>query len=466
MMDTKEKKKKTVSTSSSTRKKRRITLALPPPPPSTTIANIPNSVLIGSVFPYLDTFNQTKNVAKTLQRTHGQQLQQQYVKTMKEPTGGCVEEIFRHYPFLPRTTTKYIFVRPGIFDEFDQQCLPCYPLQIGRCCFRIDYSKDVINQILPSTPMTTRQQVEKWIRIVDGVTKTFSNYNTPYVILHYFYNRSIDILSQSPSIILTVDDISKLLGYLKRHMNLGVNDKKIGLVACMIRHLDYWVMDRIHYIRHYWKDVMDLFYKYDQKPAQRDLYIAMLIFDPVFPLTPLKSREILRWNTFVLSRMDIKPLRTRKMLFDKFKTSIRNAHWRDAASFYVNDLLPTLIHKFPPRFDAGDMLIFSLPPYPETVPLWIKLYQLFSQHLTNGKKKRILTHYFQNIMQVITEEQHDEEEDMDEIKRSRVLQLYQKLNHDGIEEEILLPVLVHFFHRHHLLPGNLNKIKTTLLSIL
>ena len=154
------------------------------------------------------------------------------------------------------------------------------------------------------------------------------------------------------------------------------------------------------------------------------------------------------------------------MLFDKFKTSIRNAHWRDAASFYVNDLLPTLIHKFPPRFDAGDMLIFSLPPYPETVPLWIKLYQLFSQHLTNGKKKRILTHYFQNIMQVITEEQHDEEEDMDEIKRSRVLQLYQKLNHDGIEEEILLPVLVHFFHRHHLLPGNLNKIKTTLLSIL
>ena len=300
---------------------------------------------------------------------------------MKEPTGGCLEEIFRRYPFLPRTTTKYIFVRPGIFDEFDQQCLPCYPLQIGRCCFRIDYSKDVINQILPSTPMTTRHHVEKWIRIVDGVTKTFSNYNTPYVILHYFYNRSIDILSQSSTIILIVDDMSKLLRYLKRNISAGVENEKLRLVAFMIRRLGDSIDDRIHYIRHHWKDVMN-------------------VFSP-----------------------------------------------------------------FPPLFEAGDML-FSLPPYPETVPLWIKLYQLFSQHLTNGKKKRILAHYFQNIMQVITEEQHDEEEDMDEIKRSRVLQLYQELKHEGIEEEILLPVLVHFFHRHHLLPGNLNKIKTTLLAIL
>ena len=446
------------------KKKRRNTSVPASVAPTTTIATIPNSVLIGSVFPYLGTFNQTKNVAKTLQRTHGQQLQEKYVQTVKEPKDGCLEEIFRHYPFLPRITTEYIFVRPGIFDEFDQECLPRYPLQIGRCCFRIDYSKDVINQILPNTPMTTRKQVEKWIRIVDGVTKTFSNDNVPYLILHYFYNRSIDILSQSPTIFLTLDDMSKLLRYLKRHENLGVEDKKLGLVALMICRLGDSVMDRIHYVRDHWKDVMDLFYKYFQKRTQRDLYIAMLIFDPNFPLTP---QEIIQWNTFVLSRMDIKPLHTRKMLFEKFKTSVRNAHnqWRESASFYVNDLLPILINKLPPRFDAGNML-FSLPPYPETVPLWIKLYQLFSKGLTNGKKKRIFTHYLQNIMQVITEEQHDEEvEDMDEIKRNRVLQLYQELKQHGIEKEILLPVLVHFFHRHQLLPGSVNRIKTRLLAM-
>jgi len=473
--ETKEKRKRgSTSVSTSTRKKRRNTGAsAPAPPPSTTIANIPNSVLIDSVFPFLSSFNAAKDAAKTLKITHGKQLQQQYVKTIKEPTGGCLEDLFRRYPFLPRTDPvggQYIFVRPGIFDDFEQDCWPDYPIQIGRCCYRIDYTNGVIEQMLPTTPMTTRQHVEKWIRIVDGVTKTFSNYYVPYALLHFFYKRCITILSQSPHISLTVQDMSKLLEYLKRNMNVGVEKEKLRLVAFMILRLGDSMEDRIHYIRHHWKKVMNVFTTntLDRKTTQRDLYIALLIFDPNFP--PFTPQDIIQWNAVVLSMLDTAPLRTRKMLFHNFITSIRNAHghWREAASFYVNDLLPMLIHKFPPRFESRSvyLMLFSLPPYPETVPLWITLYQHFSQHLTNGKKKWIFTKYLQNIMQVITEEQHDEDqEDMDEIKRDHVLQLYQELRDHGIEEEILQPVLTRFFHRHQLLPGNLKKIKSTLTTM-
>ena len=472
--ETKEKRKRgSTSVSTSTRKKRRITGApSPAPPPSTTIADIPNSVLIDSVFPFLSSFNAAKDAAKTLQSTHGKQLQQQYVKTMKEPTGGCLEDLFRRYPFLPRTDPvggQYIFVRPGIFDQFKQQCWPVYPTQTGRCCYRIDYTKDVISQILPTTPMTTRQQVEKWIRIVDGVTKTFSNYNTPYLILHDFYNRCSDRLSQSPNIFLTVQDMFKLLGYLKRNHCYGVEDEKLRLVVMMILRLGDSVEDRIHYIRHHWKDVMNAFTndKYYQKPIQRNLLLALLIFDP-------NPQDIIQWNAVVLSMLDTAPLRTRKMLFHKFRTSIRNAPWREAASFYVNDLLPMLINKFPPRFESRSLylVLSSLPPYPETVPHWIKLYQHFSQYLNKGENKLILTKYLQNITQVITEELHDEDQEdmdnmdnMDEMKRNHVLQLYQTLRDHGIEEEILPQVLIRFFHRHQLLPGNLKKIKSTLTTM-
>lgn len=457
------------TTTTSNKKMRRATPA--PAVPTTSIADLPDSVLAGSVFPYLDLkYNLTKNIlTKVLRGKQGAaRLQQQYVKTtLKEPEGGCLEEIHRRYPFLPRNGPQpqqpYIFVRPeGIYDVFETDCKPWYPIHAGRCCFRIDYTREKIQEILPEVPMTTRENVKHFIQIVDGVSKTFDNFNTPLVDLYYFYQRARQLLSLSPQITLTFREMSALLHCLRQKtvFDFFVNTNKVDLVVEMIRHI-HPMTQRMDYIRQHWKEVMSAFRCKDktvQKDTQDKLYQSLMMFDPVFPLTPEEKTESKTWNEFIFSRMEKLNPTARKKLFETFANSVysHREQWRHAAAFYVEDLLPILITQFPDKFESRSVekLLNFLPPYPETVPLWVNMYHRFAQGLTKDQKQHILAYYFKNI----EKEQHDADGNL----RNRGMGLYTALKNQGIDIDVLQPTLFKFFRRHKFLPGTTKRIETTL----
>ena len=145
------------------------------------VETLPTDFLAQQVLSKYFTYNEGKNLSKMLKHTtHGLPLQQQYQKVVPQwNPQECLEAIYLKYPFLPRegqaTIDKYIHIHETPFQSFARDCIPKhFPLQINRCCFRIEYNRAVFDSIFNPEKMdlNTKEGMERLKGLLRKISET------------------------------------------------------------------------------------------------------------------------------------------------------------------------------------------------------------------------------------------------------------------------------------------------------
>ena len=369
---------------------------------------IPTEILAGEILSKYVPYTVGKNVSKILRTTRVPgELQKQFQKAVPRwDEKECLEAIYTKYPFLPREDqtklqTKYIFMQQRPIQRFQRDCVERnFPLQIGRCCFRIDYYRWVLEKIFnPDTiDLGTKEGKKKFMAVLEGLKDTFRFYLTPKSIILdrwiYLYYRLYEFLNETENYSLEKDEVlfclKKIQDYLERRKLIPKNTDvhwKLRTLASFVHKLPSFE-ERLGMLmrnKNFWIRLTG---------NQKNFYEFMVQLITWFPPSNKRRESVYRqWNHYVMSQIfdpeEKVPLKTKKIVFGTFTDMLDDIITERTWDTYIDYYL-TYLPYFPMEIVNVQSLFRVLEKMPKTtrsVDSWLAIY-----HFLNTSGSRMVSH--------------------------------------------------------------------------
>ena len=398
----------------------------------TSIANVPSSVIVSDILPFVGShYNPLKGMARTL---GGKETVTEYISSVKPLKNDCLEEIYRRYPFLPRRP-GYIIVRPGLFEVFATDCMPDYPHQVGPCCFRIDYTDEILEQIFTETlRYDSALTFKKFLGVVKDVVDTLNTrpYSHQY---NRFYLLIRNIVRYSPYRLNTrnIDRVMEIL----QDPRLMMSKSKIFLIGTFLSKMTS-IQKQIEYIVNHPHVFQNLAGTRGRENWIRSMWIEFLSFRMSLPVTLVNRRKVMEYNTTIYHQLQPMVENVKKRIIEKFLEAMHivgrdRDGWNEKAIFYVEDLLPTL----PTAMTAVQVvqMLDSIPPTTSTLPYWTRMLVQNKDILSDTQQKTVIQRYMTRAM----DEQHP---------LNLAIEIYRYLS-NHYPKTMLYPILTRFVRQHN-----------------
>jgi hypothetical protein len=359
---------------------------------------LPTDFLAGEILSKYLPYTVGKNVSKIFRTHHdgSTELQKQFQKAVPRfDEKECLEAIYTKYPFLPREDqtgqTKYIFIQQRPIERFQRDCVEQnFPLQIGRCCFRIEYYYLVIEKIFnPETiNLGTKEGKKKFMAVLEGLKDTFRMHRIARSIINgrwtYLFYRLYELLNASENyslekeeVLFCFDTLRKIEDYLikKKFITKNIDVHwKLRTLASFVHKLPSFE-ERLAMLmrnKNFWVRLTG---------SQKNFYEFMAQLITWFPPSHKRRESIYRkWNHYVLSQIfdpeEKVPLKTKKILFGTFTDMLDDIITERTWDTYIDYYL-TYLPYFPMEIVNVQSLFRVLEKMPKTtrsVDSWIQIY--------------------------------------------------------------------------------------------
>jgi hypothetical protein len=458
---------------------------------------LPTEVLAGEILSKYLPYTVGKNVSKIFRTRHGgsTELQRQFQKAVpvfdeKE----CLEAIYTKYPFLPREDqsgqTKYIFIQQRPIERFQRDCVEQnFPLQIGRCCFRIDYYRWVLEKIFnPDTiDLGTKEGKKKFMAALEGLKDTFRFSLTPKSIildrwiylfyrLYEFLNETENYSLEKDEVLFCLDMLKKIQDYLERRKLIPKNMDvhwKLRTLASFVHKLPSFE-ERLGMLmrnKNFWVRLTG---------SQKNFYEFMVQLITWFPPSNKRRESVYRkWNHYVMSQIfdpeEKVPLKTKKIVFGTFTDMLDDIIIERTWDTYIDYYL-TYLPYFPMEIVNVQSLFRVLEKMPKTtrtVDSWIQIYHflktLGSGMLSYKKMDTVIVKSFKKFVIHTLNTFLIEHDGRTKGLLEKLIALYRLFVEEvyGKEEVIenLMKVVLSFVKKYRLVPGKGKQILENLKQI-
>jgi hypothetical protein len=427
------------------------------------IETLPTDLLAQQVLSKYFTYNEGKNLSKMLKHTtHGLPLQQQYQKVVPQWNAQeCLEAIYLKYPFLPRegeaSIDTYIHLRESPFQSFARDCIPNhFPLQIKRCCFRIEYNRAVFDSIFHPQKMdlNTKEGMERLKGMLRKISETIYLRGSGYLwgsknvnMINSLYDVLFDLIRGTSLKKLERKDVEEIIDILHQK-NFVIPDYIYGYNRVQRRKqlLFVQLVQKVLPLQSRKDLVMDNKKKWSKMLKNYKEFLNDLLYWQRSDKPHVQTFYKL-WNTFILQKTDLlKNKVNNKRVFSDYVYSllhvIRSGLWNEYADYYAY-FLPYL-----PKTGISPTLMMELL---DAIPIhetWMSFFYYAKNSGQVSKKKldKILVDTFKKYLKHMA----------DTLKNNvleKLVGLYKLFHKERGDQDhkILLPLLIKTIMKHKLI---------------